>query len=153
MTLNDYPSVAQMFPAVLAFLSSAMTLAVTRYIDAKNREKREKNIEEFRQAKNKNELSSLVNLQIKDILIASEAYREEVRSDMENLKKEIHLTKDIHEKKMADIIASYENQIEDLRKRINVMAKIIDELRSENELLKKKKSLSNTPIADRSKNL
>ena len=153
MTLSDYPSVAQMFPAVLAFLSSAITLAVTRYVDAKNREKREKRIEEFRQTKNKDELSSLINLQIKDILEASESYREEVRSDMDNLKNEIRVTKGIHEKKMADIIASYEDQIEDLRKRINVMAKIIDELRAENELLKKKKSLSSTPVTDRSKNL
>ena len=153
MMPNDYPSMMQMLPAILAFISSAATLGITRYIDAKNREAREKKIEDFRQRKNQDDLSSLVNLQIKDILLASESYREEVKADMDGLKNEILITKNIHEKKMADIIYSYENQIEELRKRINEMSKLIEELKAENQFLKKKKLPSNTRVNNITKKL
>lgn len=98
--------------------------------------------------KKEQESNKNFNDQINFIVEANTSYREEIRKDLENLKKEMQLLTLHYEVKMDLMKNDYEKEIKELKKQIEEMGTMLVEYRKENSMLHRILKEENIQIPD-----
>jgi hypothetical protein len=98
--------------------------------------------------KKEQESNKNFNDQINFIVEANTSYRDEIRKDLENLKKEMQLLTLHYEVKMDLMKNDYEKEIKELKKQIEEMGTMLVEYRKENSMLHRILKEENIQIPD-----
>jgi len=98
--------------------------------------------------KKEQESNKNFNDQINFIVDANTSYRDEIRKDLENLKKEMQLLTLHYEVKMDLMKNDYEKEIKELKKQIEEMGTMLVEYRKENSMLHRILKQENIQIPD-----
>jgi len=98
--------------------------------------------------KKEQESNKNFNDQINFIVDANTSYRDEIRKDLENLKKEMQLLTLHYEVKMDLMKNDYEKEIKELKKQIEEMGTMLVEYRKENSMLHRILKEENIQIPD-----
>ena len=98
--------------------------------------------------KKEQESNKNFNDQINFIVEANTSYRDEIRKDLENLKKEMQLLTLHYEVKMDLMKNDYEKEIKQLKKQIEEMGTMLVEYRKENSMLQRILKEENIQIPD-----
>jgi hypothetical protein len=141
------------YPILSAAIASLITIIGNSYRENKRFAKQKESMSAYVEQKNKDYTTRHINEEMKLILDASASYREEIRQDMDKLKKEITASKNLSESQMMEMKKSYEKEIVLLRKKIEELTKLVEQYKQENTLLQKIISEENVNIPEWAINL
>lgn len=127
----------QVMPIISAIAGVLLTILANIIREQFRQTKQKNSIELVVSQKKEQEYNRNINEQISLLVLANTSYREEIRKDLESLKKEMHFLTLHYEHKMDLIKEEYEKQIKELKSRIEEMGAMLTEYRKENSLLHK----------------
>lgn len=136
MIFEDFSFDSQQVLSIVSAISGALfTIAITVIREYFKKSKQRDSLEIVIEQKKQQETNRNLNDQINFIVEANTSYREEIRKDLDNLKKDMQLLTLHYEKKMDLIKCEYEKEIKELHKKIEEMGIMLGEYRKENEVL------------------
>lgn len=146
-------SYEETIPIISAISASIITIFANFLREKYKQSKQKDSIEMILMQKREQESNRNFYSEISLIVEANASYRDEIRKDMENLKKEMNSLTLHYELKMDNMKAEYEKEIEELKNKILEMEKMLNEYRRQNEVLHKVLTEENIQIPDWAKSV
>lgn len=138
----------QIVSIVSAFSGILITIMVNVIREYFKKSKQKDALDLIISQKKEQESNKNFNDQINFIVDANTSYRDEIRKDLENLKKEMQLLTLHYEVKMDLMKNDYEKEIKELKKQIEEMGTMLVEYRKENSMLHRILKEENIQIPD-----
>ena len=146
---EDFSFNSQQFVSIVSAVSGILITIMVNFIrEYFKKSKQKDSLDLIIAQKKEQESNKNFNDQINFIVEANTSYRDEIRKDLENLKKEMQLLTLHYEVKMDLMKNDYEKEIKELKKQIEEMGTMLVEYRKENSMLHRILKEENIQIPD-----
>ena len=146
---EDFSFNSQQIVSIVSAVSGVLITIMVNFIrEYFKKSKQKDSLDLIIAQKKEQESNKNFNDQINFIVEANTSYRDEIRKDLENLKKEMQLLTLHYEVKMDLMKNDYEKEIKELKKQIEEMGTMLVEYRKENSMLHRILKEENIQIPD-----